>query len=631
MKNLYLLFILLSVSPSLAIAEGGNSSGGGGYNVQDTNRPQYGIGPLSLVFRQPESDEQKKLTELVQKKQASATTCPGSPLQIAQIPKSIGQYFAVRSEGNTAITNENLCADEALLQSYTSFALAAIQLENREKNDGIGKDLVLRTGSKPIPITIHRKRLVHKANGGDIEESTWFNKEDGIHWASKQACAGGINCHMFARTEGSLLTHELILLLLQRKLGRKYPDNQIWHDVRFVKKSNSDMGSDRENISKKLYLSKTSEGAAFVEGLANAFEARHFLEENPFLERDKSLSGVNAQSCYFNLNETARKTRFTKTPFFAPRESEVYVGSAIIQLFSGLQPSREALSGDPEIGKNLKGYLTKTVNIARMNLLLQAIDKYAPTNVEELAQAIDKTDGGDLGRRWLREFFFYDYDSKEKIGAGFTTKKDEDRVSYTCSADPDYYRKSFSYIRAQEEAKALILAKALHARNLSPAELEKDIQNTLARANRLRTAALKKISLDQFESVCAKLVQRGLCERAGNEKSFSAFLDNMFDVLQKSNRGVADDDFSGIFRRICGTLTPEETQKYDMQSLVARLDEAEKKAEYLKGQKPEKASSEYFAKIQTWIEAKTEIEDAAKRLDETVAVYSASIKMLNPK
>ena len=57
-----------------------------------------------------------------------------------------------------------------------------------------------------------------------------------------------------------------------------------------------------------------------------------------------------------------------------------------------------------------------------MKQMIDAIALYAPKNVYELAEAFDHVSQLDLGYRWLREFYFYDYRTKKNITEVFELK-----------------------------------------------------------------------------------------------------------------------------------------------------------------------------------------------------------------
>ncbi len=103
-----------------------------------------------------------------------------------------------------------------------------------------------------------------------------------------------------------------------------------------------------------------------------------------------------------------------------------------------------------------------TESAQRMRNLVDAIEKYQPTDVFELARAYDILLKSDLGQRWIKEYFFVDLKTGENISAEFKLKNENDpvwdkscwgcSVKMMCSTNPSRGKESFSSeIRKQEQ------------------------------------------------------------------------------------------------------------------------------------------------------------------------------------
>lgn len=420
---LFLIFIIELQAPASLADDGGSSSNGGGGELRD---------PTVLYS----ADDVYNYTEDLKRFKAKYPTakfqsCLGSRLEIPAVPAPFAGLlkfeldFSQHSEVTTTYCLESnsrsstfntsrpfsiteICNSPPLAQSYGEFVKALYEVKEAPS----AMDMILRTvdsgGKIPVVLTASKKTSEQNTilpsffrNGpleGTTSEFTWFEPGQGkIYWSPRSETNP---IFMKRRPDSDFILHEIGHVFLFRSLGPKYPKERIWHDPKIAylldrMAANMDVA--------------TSDQAAFIEALANVMESEK-ERSHPYLElRDRNplpveiyrdqKTGKNVIS-YQGLSNWRRQGntldfRVEKEP---PRNNENYVGSAIRMLlidYASSAPGRSSLVQWIE-------------SPSRKRHLLDAIQKYHPANLRELALAFDQTDHSDLGSRWYRELFWRD-------------------------------------------------------------------------------------------------------------------------------------------------------------------------------------------------------------------------------
>ena len=409
--------------------------------------------------------------------------CPGnSNLLLPNLGSDLGPYFNLllpvssRETGSSFVPlqpemDSKICNSPNYYDAYGAFILALREIESRRPWQGIARTLIRRTrdlGGK-IQILLSSEAQSFLGVGELIEEPAWFNSATGmIHWGKTQDCSG-FGCLIDSRGQGGLLVHEVTHMFLSRALGDRHPREGLFHDARHVRES----GVYRNKAILSM-RSKTSVSSAFIEGLASAFEFDgSFNRTHPFL--DANIIQM-VDGCY-RSNSTEYAVMFRQVPFSAPRDSEVYVASSLMKMFStwftdvDMYPTA---TGPRGLGL---GPTILSAHSGRMTAMLEAIIRYRPTSVLALAQALDRQMNSDVGRRWLREYFFIDSVTGQRIGSEFSTLSTSDSGLSICTKNPQALELNLSSTLRREQLENVQNATEMYYQRVSAEQLKNDIRN----------------------------------------------------------------------------------------------------------------------------------------------------------
>ncbi|MGE0762359.1 MAG: hypothetical protein AB7N80_03675 [Bdellovibrionales bacterium] len=645
-KKITLLSVLATVSSSLwaAPSRGGNSAGGGGSNVVDQgSMTAVGIGRFLEKSAGPGPAEQlKRLIE--DDKVIVQEVCPkDATWALVSLPESLKSYFQIQVEpkqGRWAkiigrskaaiepLSIKTICESAETYASYASLVMALVDIAGRENHDGSSAALIQSTFEVggPIKLVVTANRKTIPAVGGQLEESAWYEQEtDQVYFGAQDVCKG-LSC-FGARADGSILTHEVAHSFLRRVLGDAYPKAQHWHDASHLGKMDEDEGYN------KLLNSETSPEVAFIEAIANVMEKRHYGQNHPFILRDISLFRLNEQACYQPPQLGIDKV-FARAPFAAPVASEVYVGSVLDVFLSGWRANELSEKGQLQSDS---GYVVSTLNYARQRQLIAAIMRHRPTDIESLAIAFDRVSGGDLGWRMLREYFFVDYKSSERLGSNFIASRNSSRVrigmadteGYYCGTQEDY-DKSLSAVLAKENETVVAEAKKLHASRVSSESLSRDMFASVDKARETFLQIRFKVMLP--EEVMAEL------QRLAGRGSFCSSLAMHEQITTKVYRQIEGRGrivpLSSILNILAQKCTPgaayfEVNSDGDLQMQMNQMQALLNQIPQMALQKTSAGTELHEQRVQQWMKMKAQLERTMRNIVDITMTAAASKQIVN--
>lgn len=414
-------------------------NGGGGEAPQDASWiPVQGIGELLANAKPlPYLEQLRNFSE--SHPDLLVTKCAESDFAFLKLPSALERKvkFYYQDEPNfltgffgakstlEPIENDfdELCDNEALATAYGSLLLTLNQMM---LSDSIGQYLMDKILSlkNQISFIVQEDQETIPAKGGSIEEFTWFDHKTGnIYWSNRSEREGFEA--FLGRSDLSYLRHELTHLLIFYALDghipskSRYPKITVWHDVsEGTRKEKGGYGS-------ILYAKfKTSEEAAFIEGLAFALEKGTFMEHPFILDMSESINSLHKSQdsgTYVYTSflydfwgiDTAGVMTFKDGKYNPPIESEVYLASAIHKLFLGFRSrAKEDIERD-----DYPIYIYHSSNEENIKYAIDAVATHAPLTAQDFAKAYDAVSGSNLGYRWLREFFFHDYKTNQNIAS----------------------------------------------------------------------------------------------------------------------------------------------------------------------------------------------------------------------
>lgn len=644
-KNLIIstLAALGLITSSLGYSQeirGGNSAGGSGSNLVDNHPVNYsgnfGSGPAHsftpsgfglLLMNSKGLSIRERLLKQITEQKIAVTFCQSGEAKdeaIVPLPEEYQQFFALQMEPEQnwlgqffspnpkllPVTSETICASEGSYLAYANFVFTLWDLKSFAANDGSHRYLFSKTvhlgGPIRLVLTSRRKQLL--AVGGTIEESAWHEPTNDKIYFGKQNVCHAFNCFGH-RGETNVLVHEVAHSFLLRVLKDKYPRAEHWHDIRHMGQKGKDDGLG------KLLNSQTTPLVSLIEALANVFEKRHYLHNHPFIERDMSAQGLQENNCYTPMALAAAKI-FSTTPFTALEDNEVYVGS-VLNTFLSQPTSSSDLKKDKLDPAQI--YIQESVSVKRQRELIDAIASYKPTTLTQLAQAFDKISEGDWGWRMLREYFYQDYRTNEKLGSEFRKIAEEKRDFRIVGVDwsdfrycgpEDIYAKSLTAVLKNERAKAIQDAKSFHATLISSSGLEADIEKELnLTIVHVDETQARSMPVQEFADKHAYLISAGICralyeERSAEEQAAGQPVENkIYQRIEKMGHLTVIAEIYSTFSAQCRSQASDA----DVMPLevLTRLNELASQAKVLQANSvPESNREMHFKRVQDWLEIK---------------------------
>jgi hypothetical protein len=518
-----------------------------------------------------------------------------------------------------------ICSSPVLYEAYGSLVLALRQIESRGQGQGIAAMLIRRTrdlGGK-IQILLSPERQSFVAVDEAIDEPAWFNSDTGmIHWSKIDGCSG-FDCLLDGRGESGLLVHEVAHVFLARALGSKHPREGLFHDARHVR----DSGAFRDKAILSM-RSKTTEASAFIEGLASAFETNgSFMTTHPFL--DSNFIQMT-DGCY-RSRSSEYAVMFRQVPFAAPLDSEVYLASSLMRLLSTLVFEFDT-SPHPKSPQGLGRVTAKfAAHSDRMKALLEAIIRYRPTSAIALGQALDAQMKSDFGRRWLREYYFVDIVTGQKIGPEFSPVSVSSWGTSVCTANSEIDKMSLSFRLHNEVVQNRKRALDLYSQRVGRDELVSDIQSV--RSSIISdVGSLRNRSANGFSQVSSLLGYASHFAQNRSECLSDADLHHprvveIYDVLQRSGATQFLHDIS-LTLKCFGQRDRRDIYKEleDLRLLESRMEEIQKKVASFS------ESSNLADQVKSWLELKPQIMGKKGIVKNWIAVFEVqrAIRAIRP-
>ncbi len=417
-KSMALAVALTAVSAShlTAFAEGGSSSNGSGGTVSASDHmiPFGFIGNLIANSMGPDyAEELANFRENFPK--APITNCKSDNPKWAypELPEALKNKIQISllehrtffSDRAHSFSADQLCSSTDWIQSYGQLM---ILLHAMVEGDEVGMYLIDQTVAKngqAIEIVIAERPTTLPAKGESIVEFSWFDHENGkIYWAPRPQERGFAGVLGIRRSPQEVLRHEIAHALIQRSWRGVYPREKYWHDMRYIQAA-IDHFSNQDWI-----LTKTSNQAAFIEGLASALERTDYAGNNPRVLSRGNFNSVYAGSdgnCYWQPEAFQTRNPITLN------DNEIYVGSSINSFFDSYAPDTKDLS---------RMTIFTVSSHTRMKSMIQAIASESPSSVEELAKAYEQITHDGLGEAWLREFYLQDFHGSNVLGGLLESK-----------------------------------------------------------------------------------------------------------------------------------------------------------------------------------------------------------------
>ena len=449
MKNnlntiIQLMTVLIIVCSFNAAWAGGDAGNGGGGDVKKDDKfiPVGDIGRMlahskALSYMEKLDGFQKRNPDVRMVKCNEGLAYPLLPQELKDkvainifIDKNpVEKFFGAKPEIEP-LSHDLLCDNKARVSAYGHLVMELVVMARK---DVVGAHLLNKIAEKgTATFLISDERKVIKAKGGEIEEFSWFDHDTGrIFWSNRDEPQGV--ALLIGRQYLSYLRHELTHLLIYRSL-KHYPKVEYWHDV------SEDTRKDKYHSNSPTYdrpvqqfydQFKTSPEAAFIEGLAFALEKGTSLDCSFVLRRgnfnclllnrlsNRDEDGEGSEYNYWD----SRGIVLRDGKLVAPIESEVYLASTLDLLLNGFE-SIDPKKIEEETSHEI--WVFQESDRQMMMSVVDTISKYGPSNVVEFAKALDDYMKGDIGYRWLREFFFYDYKTEKNIIDEFSSFKAED-------------------------------------------------------------------------------------------------------------------------------------------------------------------------------------------------------------
>jgi hypothetical protein len=466
--------------PKSEIMGGSSSNGGGGVEKESPFIPLHGLGQLMAQAKGRKYNS--LLRDFVESHpNVRIQTCSGifAKIQYPEMPAQMAEKMSIELLASPSIwekigftktpdpekfSEEKVCSDDDLTENYGKFVMLLYSILENEKED-VSQYLINKTYEKTnqkIGVVVTSRKKDFEAVGGTLTESTWFDHESGkVYWGPLDLCEG-LACWT-NRNEYSYFRHEFTHLVLYRALGTKYPKEKVWHDIRFE-------SSDKIKHFGDVTYSKlsTSPAAAFIEGIANAMENGLAFHHPHVLGRGNFMQ-IMGDGCYYGVGAM---TVDSIGQLGAPLSSETFVSSTVDALFRKWEPQDWVREGKIQSSDHYARYIQYTSHQERMKMMIDAIFEYAPVGVRSLAIAFDKKSGSDLGLRWLREYYFYDYISNKNITQLYPYEISKDRTE-VCFAKENF-DKFLEPALKKEEDDVEFEAKKMVAKNVSKDSLQKD-------------------------------------------------------------------------------------------------------------------------------------------------------------
>jgi hypothetical protein len=334
-------------------------------------------------------------------------TCKNqSHLQYPPLEKNAEDYFhiVIEQKSGTPLEAmpENICASAGLVESYGRFVsifyprAVAVQLpglEGTALEDPMKRDEFLlklldqiKNEMGRVTIVISEQDGLSATHQGEIREPTYYTTSTkSIHWHSPEMRAG-IGMMMQQRRPVNLLKHELTHLLLHHLLQDRYPKKTIWHFG-----SKNDWGEKARESAFQNEL--TSPDAAYVEGLANAFETDGRPMVHPTLFDPGDLGGLNTlqpgrDDYLLKVQATHERVCYLRPQFYFDRAQSVLNHS----------------SSEAFVGTSIAALMRRSSSTQ----VLKALTESKPSSLIELAHAVDRLQSEPIGSQWLREFYLVD-------------------------------------------------------------------------------------------------------------------------------------------------------------------------------------------------------------------------------
>jgi hypothetical protein len=505
MKMLRATFLIFMLIVGLsAHGKGGTSSNGGG--GQSTDHSWIVATPISEIRDGSFSEALDGFKKAYPA--APVHACPDDvQRQFPTLPNSLKRHLSIHLlkksfwgvEGPMSFDEDFLCTDEALLEAFGHFAMLLYDVES---SDPVAMHLIQKAtdGRQPIPVIITNKGMSLAAKNGSLEEFTWFDPGEGrIFWAPRKTCEG-MAC-LIKRSDGSYFKHELAHLLSWRVLGEEYPQVKQWHHGDYSNWSNAHSLTTASD----LLAGETSPNAAYIEALANAIE-ESFFYSHPMIKVRGDFNYLRfdpetGKSCYVFPESLIERDG----EFKAALGNEAYVSSALGALREAYRPQKirdaDLLLKTPS--------LVQSFDIIRIKAMIDAIATHAPTNIVKFAKAFDEVSGGTMGRRWLREFFFEDYETGQNTRAEFFREGD---TVCSSSGKQGFLSPQLDLERRNQQ----IEAQRSYFARISRERILSDITATIAYINlNLRDTISKTMTLSRASEIRAdSLGKAGLCHSA---------------------------------------------------------------------------------------------------------------------
>lgn len=434
-------------------AIGGKIGNGGGGDVDVLGGgPWIPMGPLGEVMQSSVSLQGQEILQNLKEKfpEVEVRACANnSSRYYPEMPKDISSLIELKMLKKPGLlaslfkqpTIENfdieyVCQDEGALNSYISL-VESLLLVNR--SDEVSKRIIEHIVQKQKTLKFVIGGFTVQLDGSPEAPTDFasFDHETGqIYWGEREERKGF--SALFGRPSLAFLRHELVHVLLWNNYGNQYPQVDKWHDIEALMSTKTK--DCVKNFGPNLVLGnfeakscwerfETSQPAAFIEGLAFALEAG-LTFEHPYVD-DRDLTHLiysKDMDAYFYFDNDLPNIAAINTERL--QTSEVFVASSIVRFFEDMK------TGSLSSYKGGSQAIVHYKSPEKMMDMVDAIAKYAPKNVEELAKAYDMQTGKDIGRGWLREYYMYDYVEQRSILSDmrWVYKKDSRRKVLTLAA-----------------------------------------------------------------------------------------------------------------------------------------------------------------------------------------------------
>lgn len=489
------------LASTLCLAEGGGSSNGAGGVKKTTDYQPFG--PLgTLIAAGAIKNYLIDIESLRDKLPNEVVSCPLTGLSYPKIPEVYQSDFQIllnkqhllKSDEELSATHEEICKDKKLTMAYGDFVLGLQKAAN--DNDQVTGHLIKTIRNQGGPIVVVIRPQGARIRG--ITEATWFDQKSGrIFWSPAKETRGMIV--LMGRQVSSYLRHELTHVLLYRSLGSKYPKSgKVFHDP--------DLNRKKESY---LSLHSTPE-AAYIEGICFAMERGTTLE-HPALEHMGNMFKISQfkddapnEIQFFSASEDFLNKNFRES-------NEAYVASSISEMFDTAVINSEEKLDFYEYPKTYQHhYLVNAFDPIKMMSFIDAISESAPSNLIELASAVNKASKSSLGSQWLKEFFLYDLEANLDLSSEAIKGMYRKTFlgGFSMSVNPNKKQEILetfltpSEKRLEEELE--ITVKKLNAEQFSKEEI-RSISEFLILKNEEKLRKLEQDLLDQKTSVAIEL------------------------------------------------------------------------------------------------------------------------------